>query len=61
MIWCNEDGIFILGFFVIILKQFDKLCPILVLAHVKLKELDYGMNILRPSIHIFINYVLKHL
>ena len=33
--------------------------PILVLVHVTLKELDYGMKILKPSIHIFINCVLK--
>ena len=39
--------------------RYHGLEPILVLVHVTLKELDYGMKILRPSIHIFINCVLK--
>ena len=34
--------------------------PIWVLAHVTLKELDYGMKTFRQSIHIFIKKMLQN-
>ena len=39
--------------------RYHGLEPKLVLVHVTLKDLDYGMKSLRPSIHIFIKHVLK--